>query len=153
MKHNWKLLHTDLILQYTAYLHAVGKATARKSEQKMKTITCLPCCAHRWCAFACSTRPQVQYSDSEFTDHGFVFTQRQRGDLNPCGRSPMDFWSISVAARTHCHDALTRKTHYTLACGRKAERAKQKWELSHTYLILPYTTYLHAAGRTNKTKE
>ena len=153
MKRNWKLLHTYLILPCTTYLHAVGRATTQKSEQNMKTITYLPCCAHRWWAFACSTRPQVQNSDSKFTDHGFVFTQRLRGDLDPCGRSPMDFWSISVAARTHCHDTFTRKTHYTLACGRNAGRAKQKWELLHTYLILPYTTYLHAAGRRNKTKE
>ena len=28
--------------------------------------------------------------------------QRQRGDSNPCGQSPMDFESISLAARTHC---------------------------------------------------
>ena len=33
--------------------------------------------------------------------------QRQRGDSNPCGQSPMDFGSISLAARTHCH-ALVR---------------------------------------------
>ena len=30
-------------------------------------------------------------------------TQRQRGDSNPCGQSPMDFESISLATRTHCH--------------------------------------------------
>ena len=29
---------------------------------------------------------------------------RQRGDSNPCGQSPMDFESISLAARTHCLD-------------------------------------------------
>ena len=29
--------------------------------------------------------------------------RRQRGDSNPCGQSPMDFESISLAARTHCH--------------------------------------------------
>ena len=28
--------------------------------------------------------------------------KRQRGDLNPCGQSPMDFEAISLAARTHC---------------------------------------------------
>ena len=28
--------------------------------------------------------------------------KRQRGDSNPCGQSPMDFESISLAARTHC---------------------------------------------------
>ena len=27
---------------------------------------------------------------------------RQRGDSNPCGQSPMEFESISLAARTHC---------------------------------------------------
>ena len=30
--------------------------------------------------------------------------KRQRGDSNPCGQSPMDFESISLAARTHCLD-------------------------------------------------
>ena len=30
-------------------------------------------------------------------------TKRHRGDSNPCGQSPMDFESISLAARTHCH--------------------------------------------------
>ena len=27
---------------------------------------------------------------------------RQRGDSNPCGQSPMDFQSITLAARSHC---------------------------------------------------
>ena len=31
--------------------------------------------------------------------------KRQRGDSNPCGQSPMDFESISLTARTHCHMA------------------------------------------------
>ena len=35
---------------------------------------------------------------SHHTPHAF----RQRGDSNPCGQSPMDFESISLAARTHC---------------------------------------------------
>ena len=30
-------------------------------------------------------------------------SSRQRGDSNPCGQSPMDFESIPLAARTHCH--------------------------------------------------
>ena len=34
----------------------------------------------------------------ELVDSG----KRQRGDSNPCGQSPMDFESISLAARTHC---------------------------------------------------
>ena len=28
---------------------------------------------------------------------------RQRGDLSPCGQSPMDFESITLATRSHCH--------------------------------------------------
>ena len=35
---------------------------------------------------------------------------RQRGDSNPCGQSPMDFESISLAARTHCHLAVSSKS-------------------------------------------
>ena len=32
-----------------------------------------------------------------------LVTTRHRGDSNPCGQSPMDFESISLAARTQCH--------------------------------------------------
>ena len=31
-----------------------------------------------------------------------VMVMRQRGDLNPCGQSPMDFESITLATRSHC---------------------------------------------------
>ena len=30
-------------------------------------------------------------------------TLRQRGDLNPCGQSPMDFESITLTTRSRCH--------------------------------------------------
>ena len=33
----------------------------------------------------------------------FKNARRQLGDSNPCGQSPMDFESISLAARTQCH--------------------------------------------------
>ena len=32
-----------------------------------------------------------------------IVLKRHQGDSNPCGQSPMDFESISLAARTHCH--------------------------------------------------
>ena len=32
-----------------------------------------------------------------------AIAKRHRGDSNPCGQSPMDFESISLAARTQCH--------------------------------------------------
>ena len=32
-----------------------------------------------------------------------AMAKRHRGDSNPCGQSPMDFESISLAARTQCH--------------------------------------------------
>ena len=35
--------------------------------------------------------------------HASRVTKRHRGDSNPCGQSPMDFESISLAARTQCH--------------------------------------------------
>ena len=35
-----------------------------------------------------------------------LFVKRHRGDSNPCGQSPMDFESISLAARTQCLDKL-----------------------------------------------
>ena len=34
----------------------------------------------------------------ELVDSG----KRQRGDSNPCGQSPMDFESITLATRSHC---------------------------------------------------
>ena len=34
---------------------------------------------------------------------GKASANRQRGNSNPCGQSPMDFESISLAARTQCH--------------------------------------------------
>ena len=37
------------------------------------------------------------------TDHN----ERHRGDSNPCGQSPMDFESISLAARTQCRWLLS----------------------------------------------
>ena len=36
--------------------------------------------------------------------HSAVRHKRHRGDSNPCGQSPMDFESISLTARTQCHD-------------------------------------------------
>ena len=38
---------------------------------------------------------------------------RQRGDSNPCGQSPMDFESISLTARTHCHCRIKERTKIT----------------------------------------
>jgi hypothetical protein len=39
--------------------------------------------------------------------------ERHLGDSNPCGQSPMDFESISLAARTQCHAALSRTQAYS----------------------------------------
>ena len=36
----------------------------------------------------------------------------QRWDSNPCGQSPMDFESISLAARTHCHVHVPMQKEY-----------------------------------------
>ena len=38
---------------------------------------------------------------------------RQRRDWNPCGQSPMDFWSISLATRTRCHACILPPTFST----------------------------------------
>ena len=42
--------------------------------------------------------------------------KRHRGDSNPCGRSPMDFESISLAARTQCHDWVSRSLYMLNNC-------------------------------------
>ena len=33
---------------------------------------------------------------------------QHRGDSNPCGQSPMDFESISLTARTQCHNVMKK---------------------------------------------
>ena len=40
--------------------------------------------------------------DVEFKLDGNRTQKRHRGDSNPCGQSPMDFESISLATRTQC---------------------------------------------------
>ena len=49
-----------------------------------------------------------------------VMVMRQRGDLNPCGQSPMDFESITLATRSHClgmqRFGLALRTHAKLRC-------------------------------------
>ena len=49
--------------------------------------------------------------------------KRHRGDSNPCGQSPMDFESISLAARTQC-----------LAC--QAHPGGRFFVLAHTVLYM-----------------
>ena len=44
--------------------------------------------------------------------HPVVQHKRHRGDSNPCGQSPMDFESISLTARTHCHIDIVIKCEY-----------------------------------------
>ena len=46
--------------------------------------------------------------------------KRHRGDSNPCGQSPMDFESISLAARTQC--LVHRGFKFTLAEEERARR-------------------------------
>ena len=99
--------------------------TKRKSEPKIKTIIYLPYCAQWWCAFPCSTWLQDQYLYQKFSDRGFVFPQRQRGDSNPCGHSPMDFGSIPLAIRAHCHDMSMRNTHWLLAYNKQKKRKSE----------------------------
>ena len=47
--------------------------------------------------------------------------KRHRGDSNPCGQSPMDFESISLAARTQCL-MLVDKINCVHAGSQKSER-------------------------------
>ena len=60
-------------------------------------------------------RPPIHSSCRHGPKHSFVNTnrqarwkqhwkrgERQRGDSNPCGQSPMDFESISLTTRTYC---------------------------------------------------
>ena len=51
-----------------------------------------------------------------------VGRKRQRGDSNPCGQSPMDFESISLTARTHCH---VRRAFSGATCLRCSESCHQ----------------------------
>ena len=57
----------------------------------------------------CLKVPRLHPADSTLNPQGKHLcsfgshAKRQRGDSNPCGQSPMDFESISLTARTHCH--------------------------------------------------
>ena len=49
--------------------------------------------------------------------------KRHRGDSNPCGQSPMDFESISLATRTQCH------VHFHLQSSLFASKSKFCWRI------------------------
>ena len=54
---------------------------------------------------------------------------RHRGDSSPCGQSPMDFESISLAARTHCLGCAALLRPITVkdkASPRRAQESKCK---------------------------
>ena len=70
-----------------------------------KSLWChLPCHHMAWLCWpssimlSCDMEPLHAHTRNKVCATVF----RQRGDSNPCGQSPMDFESISLAARTHC---------------------------------------------------
>ena len=58
--------------------------------------------------------------------------ERHRGDSNPCGQSPMDFESISLAARTHCH---LLKTSWPALTFQKALSSHSTWLRDRTLML------------------
>ena len=69
---------------------------------------CCPSCSEL--CYSCCSRCLSRSRDSQpalvcspwLVTAGGGANNRQRGDSNPCGQSPVDFESISLAARTHC---------------------------------------------------
>ena len=65
-------------------------------------------------------------------------TKRHRGDSNPCGQSPMDFESISLATRTQCLDfdgatgrgwlGKRKKLGGAIPRANKGKGRKQEWQ-------------------------
>ena len=76
--------------------------------------------------------------DVEFNLDGNRTQKRHRGDSNPCGQSPMDFESISLATRTQClaFDGATgrgwlgkrKKLGGAIPRANKGKGRKQEWQ-------------------------
>ena len=98
----------SLLQDSTTFFHvsqsSVGVAQAQKTSHLDTTLLLppLPRCRQRF-AFLPTSRQL-------FSVPALHPGSRHRGDSSPCGQSPMDFESISLAARTQC--LLPARTHH-----------------------------------------
>ena len=97
----------SLLQDSTTFFHvsqsSVGVAQAQKTGHLDTTLLLpLPRCRQRF-AFLPTSRQL-------FSVPALHPGNRHRGDSSPCGQSPMDFESISLAARTQC--LLPARTHH-----------------------------------------
>ncbi len=81
----------ESILRYMCSLFSVNNYDRQYSSVASLVALGARCA----CSACCAKLGEAQDSASQAD-------RRQRGDSNPCGQSPMDFESISLAARTHC---------------------------------------------------
>ena len=63
-------------------------------------------------------------------------TDRQRGDLSPCGQSPMDFESITLATRSHCQLPPTpERARTTSVCSTRVANMEAHNFLSARFVV------------------
>ena len=73
---------------------------------------------------------------------------RQRGDLNPCGQSPMDFESITLATRSHCQwSTLTSELQQASVFNRTCAWCAHVWRLrARVHHNLQVEQFCHMGG-------
>ena len=79
-----------------------------------------------------------------------LHAKRQRGDSNPCGQSPMDFESISLTARTHCH--MFTENNGLLWIRWLPHRCERLWHSEGSCLV-PSVTQPSGWSRLNNSKK
>ena len=68
---------------------------------------------------------------------------RHRGGSNPCGQSPMDFKSISLAARTHCLKTAAKQYGLVILC---CEKVMRHWPRCSRERHMPPRAFLSCEG-------
>ena len=97
----------SLLQDSTTFFHVSQSSVGLPKRKKRATWTQLFFCRHFLGAGNASLLPT---SRQLFSVPALHPGNRHRGDSSPCGQSPMDFESISLAARTQC--LLPARTHH-----------------------------------------
>ena len=97
--------------------------------------------------FGATLRLQTQFQLARANVHRDALGQpreyldkcRQRGDLNPCGQSPMDFESITLTTRSHCPGRNYSRKHTSVRsiAPRPQMRKRQRIQLLKLISIAP----------------
>ena len=90
----------------TANLPAVSVASCVCGAWSASVLprSCLSCPLALWCSLSAVFQDAGErlMSPGMLASHTLAPTNRQLGDLSPCGQSPMDFESITLATRSNC---------------------------------------------------